>query len=124
MAMIGYLLVALGGALGAAARYGVGELGLRFGWGGFPWATLIVNVAGGLAMGVLAGLVAQGGGALRLFAGVGVLGGFTTFSAFSLDALRLIEAGETAASLAYVAASVAFSIGACWFGLTLVRTGA
>jgi CrcB protein len=114
-------LVAFGGALGAVARYGTGIVAVRLGIGGFPWATLFVNVLGGLFMGALAGWLSEGAPALRLFLGVGVLGGFTTFSAFSIDVVRLIEMNQTSAALAYVAASVIVSVGACWLGLVLVR---
>jgi CrcB protein len=115
------LLVAFGGALGAVARYGTGIVALRLGIGGFPWATLFVNVLGGLVMGALAGWLSEGAPALRLFLGVGVLGGFTTFSAFSIDVVRLIEMNQASAALAYVAASVIVSVGACWLGLVLAR---
>jgi CrcB protein len=114
-------LVAFGGALGAVARYGTGIVAVRLGMGGFPWATLFVNVLGGLLMGALAGWLSEGAPALRLFLGVGVLGGFTTFSAFSIDVVRLIEMNQTSAALAYVAASVIVSVGACWLGLVLAR---
>ncbi|MGE0828786.1 MAG: fluoride efflux transporter CrcB [Hyphomonadaceae bacterium] len=117
-------LVALGGALGALARYGVGEASLRLGWSGFPWATLAVNASGGLAMGLLAGWLGEGGPALRLLLGVGVLGGFTTFSAFSLDAVRLLESNQAGAAFAYIAASLVLSIGFCWAGLMLARSAA
>lgn len=122
--MQNFLLVALGGAIGASARYGVGLVSIQLGWSGFPWATLAINVSGGLAMGLLAGWLGEGGPALRLLLGVGVLGGFTTFSAFSIDAVRLIEANQMGAALAYVLASVLLSIGACWLGLALVRGAA
>lgn len=122
--MQAFLLVAAGGALGAMARYGAGLITLALGWSAFPWATLCVNVAGGLAMGALAGWLGEGGHALRLLLGVGVLGGFTTFSAFSLDVLRLIESNQIAAAAAYVLASVVISIGACWIGLALTRGAA
>ena len=95
--------VALGGAIGALLRYQTGRLLTH--WLGpntvtaFPWATLTVNVLGSLAMGLLAGYLArhgQGGDQWRLFLGVGVLGGFTTFSAFSLELMLLIERGQAA----------------------------
>lgn len=118
------LLVALGGALGACVRYGAGLVAIAFGASGFPWATLFVNLVGGLAMGLLAGWLGQGGAALRLLLGVGVLGGFTTFSAFSLDTVRLVEGGQIASAFAYVLVSVVFSIGACWLGLMITRGAA
>lgn len=110
--------------MGASARYGVGLLAERMGAANFPWATLVVNVLGGFAMGLLAGWVAAGGPALRLLLGVGLLGGFTTFSAFSIETVRLIEANQWGAALGYVAASVFVSIGACWAGLALARGAA
>jgi len=118
------LLVAAGGAAGALARYGAGALALRLGLAGFPWSTLAVNIIGGFAMGILAGWLADGAPALRLFLGVGVLGGFTTFSAFSLDVVRLLESNQLAPAFAYVLASVIASVLACWLGLALARGGA
>jgi CrcB protein len=112
--------VALGGAAGSVARYGVGVWAARLSGLAFPWGTLIVNVLGGLAMGVLAARVGPTQESLRLALGVGVLGGFTTFSAFSLETVRLIEQGPALATL-YVAASLILSVGACWAGLTLGR---
>lgn len=116
------LLVAVGGAVGAVARYGAGALSLALGLAGFPWATFLVNVVGGLAMGALAGWLGEGGAALRLLLGVGVLGGFTTFSAFSLDAVRLLEANQIGLAAAYVLGSTILSIGACWLGFVLARS--
>ena len=120
------LIVAAGGALGAAARYGVGVWTQRlFSAAQWPWATLTVNVVGGLLMGLLAGWLAFRGGAhgesLRLFAAVGVLGGFTTFSAFSLEAALMIERRQLAMAGGYVAASVVLSIAALFIGLMVAR---
>lgn len=112
------LLVALGGALGASARYGVGLGMARFG-AAFPWATLAVNVVGGLAMGLLVARTAPGD-TLRLALGVGALGGFTTFSAFSLETVGLME-HQPGLAMLYVVASVFLSVGACWLGLSLGR---
>ncbi|MBP1806784.1 fluoride efflux transporter FluC [Rubellimicrobium aerolatum] len=109
-----FLLVALGGALGSSARALVGLLVPS------PWATLLVNVAGGLLMGWLFALLGSGT-ALGALLMTGALGGFTTFSAFSLDALRLVEGGRGGQALAYVSASVALSLLACWVGLRLGR---
>lgn len=121
--MIPALLVALGGALGSLARYGV-NVGTTRAFGPlFPWGTLTVNVVGGFVMGLLAALIALRGGSneLRVFLLTGVLGGFTTFSAFSLDTMTLWERGEAATAALYVAASVALSIGALVAGLALGR---
>ena len=119
--MLNFALVAIGGAVGAMTRYGVGLLSVSLGVAGFPWATLGINVVGGFAMGLLAGALSEGGAALRLLLGVGVLGGFTTFSAFSLDAVRLMEADDLGGAAAYVLLSVVLSIGGCWLGLVLAR---
>ena len=116
-------LVMSGGALGAGARYLVGR---AVGVQAFPYATLGVNVAGGLMMGLLAGALARNGAAegWRLFLATGVLGGFTTFSAFSLDVVTLAERGQLMAATVYLALSVAGSIGALIAGLALVRVAA
>jgi fluoride exporter len=120
--------VALGGAIGALLRYQTGRWMTH--WLGpntvtaFPWATLTVNVAGSLAMGMLAGYLArhgQGGEQWRLFLGVGVLGGFTTFSAFSLEMMLLIERGQAAQGLIYAAVSVLAGLTALYLGLILMR---
>ncbi|HRH20673.1 MAG TPA: fluoride efflux transporter CrcB [Brevundimonas sp.] len=120
------LLVALGGAIGASARYGLGLAALRLAPGaGWPWATIAANVAGGLAMGLLAGWLALKGGAeqetIRLFAAVGVLGGFTTFSAFSLETIQMLERRQWAVAATYVGLSVVLSVVALFAGLTLAR---
>jgi len=121
--MTRFLIVAAGGALGAMARYGLGRL-LPV-TGGWPWPTLTANVVGGLLMGVLTGWLAfKGGGqgeTIRLFAAVGVLGGFTTFSAFSLETVLMIERREFAMASGYVAISVAASVIALFIGLILAR---
>lgn len=117
------ILVMTGGALGAGARHLVGRATLAA-WGpGLPIGTLAVNLLGGLLMGVLVGVLARsaGGEAWRLFLGVGVLGGFTTFSAFSLDVVLLIERGAATLALGYALASVVGSVAAVAGGLLLVR---
>ena len=116
------LHVALGGALGASARYLVGVGAVRLLGHGFPWATLVVNVLGSLAMGALVVLLAQKD-ATRLapLLMTGLLGGFTTFSAFSLDAVTLYERGQVGAAAGYVAVSVVFSIGALFAGMALMK---
>ncbi len=122
------LLVILGGGLGAWLRYLVGLAWARSigaaSAAAFPWATLTVNLIGSLAMGLLTGWLAgsgQGSESWRLLLGVGVLGGFTTFSAFSLQTLDLLRAGQTLAAFANVAASVILCIAAAalghWLGL-------
>ncbi|HRE44346.1 MAG TPA: fluoride efflux transporter CrcB [Terricaulis sp.] len=114
------LLVALGGAVGSVARYGVGLAAARWLGLGFPWGTLAVNVIGGLAMGLLAARVGPEQENLRLLLGVGLLGGFTTFSAFSLETVRLMQQAPAHGAL-YVAASLILSVGACWAGMILGR---
>jgi fluoride exporter len=118
------LIVMLGGAIGAGARHLVGSLTLaRFG-PGFPWGTLSVNLAGGLLMGLLAGWLARAGGseATRLFLAVGVLGGFTTFSAFSLEVFLMIERSQYGAAAFYVGTSVIGSVLLLCLGLWVWRT--
>ena len=119
------ILVMAGGAVGAGARHLVGRASLSLFGPGYPWGTLAVNIVGSLAMGVLAGMLARGlvagGEAARLLIGVGVLGGFTTFSAFSLDAVLMAERGGWIAALPYILASVIGSIVALVAGLHLVR---
>ncbi|MFN3819642.1 fluoride efflux transporter CrcB [Blastomonas sp.] len=116
-------LVMAGGALGAALRFHLTMLAVRMGYAGFPLATLTINVVGGLAMGVVAALVLRGyvGEPLRLFMAVGVLGGFTTFSAFSLDMFLMIERGQVAIALGYAAMSVGLSLAALATGLAITR---
>lgn len=115
--------VMIGGALGAGARHLVGATMLsRFG-PGFPWWTLTVNIVGGLLMGLLVSILAKGGGSeqARLLLGVGVLGGFTTFSAFSLETWLMIERGQAMIAAAYVLASVIGSVAALGLGLWVAR---
>ncbi len=116
------LQVAAGGALGASARYLTGVGAVRLFGHGFPWGTLIVNVVGSFLMVVLIVVLAQKGG-MRFapFLTIGLLGGFTTFSAFSLDAVTLFERGQIGAAAGYVAASVVVSIAALFFGLWIAR---
>lgn len=117
------LQVALGGALGAGGRYLVNRLAMHVLGAGFPWGTLAVNVMGSFAMGVVVVLLAHRGAAhLVPLLATGVLGGFTTFSAFSLDAVLLWERGESLLSLGYVFASVLLSIAALVAGLLLARS--
>lgn len=122
--MIPFLLVGLGGAIGAMLRYGVGvTLGSLA--NGFPAATFVVNILGSLAMGLLIGLLAkttpQLQNEIRLFLAIGVLGGFTTFSSFSLDAITLLERGDVALAALYIGGSVALSLAGLMLGLWAVR---
>jgi CrcB protein len=116
------LQVALGGALGALARHGAGLVAARLAVPGFPWATLAVNVAGSFLIGFLwIWLAARGAERLSPLLMTGFLGGFTTFSAFSLDALRLWETGAAGPAAAYVGASVGLSLAAAAGGMALGR---
>ena len=118
-------LVALGGALGASGRFVIGGWLTRAAGNGFPWGTLAVNVTGSFLMGLLAGLFALVWSApqdLRLFLTTGILGGFTTFSAFSLDVSLLWERGESSHALAYAAGSVMLSVFALFSGLAFGRS--
>ena len=118
------LLVAAGGAFGSVARYLVGVQALRLG-AGWPYGTLTVNMVGGALMGVLVGFLAHRGGTdqerLRVLLGVGVLGGFTTFSAFSLETALMIERRAYGQALSYSLLSVGLSIGALFLGLMAAR---
>jgi fluoride exporter len=121
---MGFLIVFLGGGLGAALRHGVNLLSARLLGTGFNYATPFENVSGSLVMGLLVGYFAFKGGASqhwRLFLTTGILGGYTTFSAFSLDTILLYERGELGLAALYVALSVALSIGGLMAGLALVR---
>jgi CrcB protein len=116
-------LVMAGGAIGAASRFHIGRWVVALSGGGWPTGTLAVNLLGGLLMGVLAGLLHKRGLAegWRLFLGVGILGGFTTFSAFSLEMMELIEQGRWLGSAAYAGLSVAGSVAMLAIGLYAVR---
>jgi len=125
--MVNILLVMAGGAIGSALRYQLGRLCTRAFGMGWPWGTLAANVIGGLVMGLFVGWLAaraQGGEQLRLFWAVGVLGGFTTFSSFSLETWLMIERGELLSAMTYVAASVIVAIAALAAGLMIMRMGA
>ncbi len=119
-----YVLVFVGGGCGAALRHAVNVLSAR-GFGlGFPYGTSIINITGSLVMGLIAGYLAFKGEASqpwRLFLMTGVLGGYTTFSAFSLDAALLYERGEIGTALLYIMGSVILSIAALTGGLALMR---
>jgi CrcB protein len=116
-----YLWVALGGAMGSVARYACSGLAVRWLGGGFPWGTLFVNVTGSFTIGVLAALVAAGsrpalGPDARAFFIVGILGGFTTFSSFSLETLNLARSGALGAAAANAALSLVSCLAAVWVG--------
>ncbi|GAA3378941.1 CrcB family protein [Streptomyces racemochromogenes] len=119
--------VAAGGAVGASARYGLALL-----WpaapGAFPWATFWTNTAGCALIGVLMVLISEGGRSaphplLRPFAGVGVLGGFTTFSTYAVDFSRLLDEGEAGTALAYAGLTVVAALGVVWAAASVTRLG-
>lgn len=121
-----FLLASLGGAIGAGARYLVNVICAQCMAPGFPWATFIINILGSFLMGVVvAGLVPYLGGSVawRTFLATGILGGFTTFSAFSLEAVDLIERQQTVAFLAYVSGSVVLSLAGLMAGVAIARAG-
>jgi CrcB protein len=121
---MGFLIVFLGGGLGAALRHGVNMTAARLLGTAFPYGTLTINVLGSLAMGLIAEFFALKSGLpqhWRLFLTTGILGGFTTFSAFSLEAALLYERGEVAGAAIYVVASVVLAIGALFAGMAIVR---
>jgi CrcB protein len=123
--MLQLLLVAVGGAIGSVLRYSVGIWALRIAGPNFPWGTLAVNVIGCFLIGVLAELITRrygGSVELRLLLITGFLGGFTTFSAFSLDTIALFERGALMAGITYVVASVAVSLAAVVAGLAVIRS--
>ena len=121
---MGYVIVFFGGGLGAALRHGMNLAAARAFGTAFPYGTFIINVTGSILMGLIAGYFAFKGGASqhwRLFLTTGILGGYTTFSAFSLDAALLYERGELGASLLYVVLSVVLSILGLFAGLYVIR---
>lgn len=125
--MTNMFLVMGGGAVGAALRYQLGRFAGQLAPGAaWPWGTFAANLIGGFAMGLLAGWLArsgQGAGeSVRLLLGVGVLGGFTTFSAFSLETMLMIERGQAMLALGYALASVIGAVAALALGLTLMRS--
>lgn len=123
--MMSFITVALGGAIGASARYGLGLIAIRVFGSGFPMGTFLANIFGGFLMGLLVGWLLRSGSShaetIRLFAAIGVLGGFTTFSSFSLEAIHMIQAKAYGPLLAYVGGSVVLSILAVAVGLFLMR---
>ena len=123
-----YLLVALGGALGSMARYGAGVLVGKAWDSAFPLGTMLINIVGSLAMGLFIGYLVRTTPAwqsdARLFVAVGILGGFTTFSSFSLDAISMLERGDIGPALLYVLVSVIVGIAALYGGLVVMRGAA
>lgn len=123
--MTSVFYAALGGAIGASLRYGVNVTSMKLLGANFPWGTMFVNIFGSFAMGVLIAVMAQAWNTshdMRIFLTTGVLGGFTTFSAFSLDFANLWERKEHALALAYAGGSVVLSLMAIFAGLWLART--
>ena len=123
--MLQILLVAIGGALGSVGRYLAGVHITRLMGSGFPYGTLTVNIVGSFLIGLLVELLARrfnGSMDLRLFLVVGFLGGFTTFSSFSLDALALFERGASLSAAAYIFTSLILSLAAVFAGLLLGRS--
>jgi CrcB protein len=111
-----YLLVALGSAVGGMARFWLTQMGAVW-WGAeFPWGTLVINLVGSVLIGMVAGLGGAVSNSLRILLMTGVCGGFTTFSAFSLQNVELIENGQLGSALGYIALSVLFCVVGCWVG--------
>ena len=123
--MNGFFLVALGGAIGAAGRYGAGLAATRLLPGAWPWGTFFVNVTGSFAMGLVVGWLAlkgaDSGQGTKLFLATGVLGGFTTFSAFSLEVVEMLRDDAMARAAGYAGASVGVGVAALFLGLWIAR---
>ena len=120
-----YLIVFLGAGIGGALRHGINVGATRLFGFGFPYGTLIVNVVGSFAMGLLAGFFAHRAGIpqhVRLFLTTGILGGFTTFSTFSLDAAVLIERHAFGLAAGYLVGSLGAGLAALFFGLAVFRS--
>ena len=122
--MFNLLLVVVGGGIGAGIRHLTNMGALRLAGPNFPWGTMTINIVGSFAMGLFIAVLARRGGSneLRLFVATGILGGFTTFSAFSLDFATLWERGATLPAFGYALASVIGAIIALFVGLWLART--
>ena len=116
-------LVMAGGALGSAGRYLTGRSMLSLLGPDWPWGTMTVNLLGGLLMGLLTGVLARVAApeGWRLFVAVGVLGGFTTFSSYSLEAVMLLERGQAGAAAIYIVGSVVLGLAGLFAGLLLMR---
>lgn len=125
--MYPYVLVAIGGAIGSVLRYGFGVGVGRLWRDAFPLGTLLINIVGSAVMGLFVGLMTRllptWQNEARLFFAVGVLGGFTTFSSFSLDAITMIERGDILPATLYVVLSVAGGLFALWLALQIMRFG-
>ena len=125
--MNGFLYVALGGAIGASLRHGAGLAAVRLGLSGWPWATFFVNLLGSLLMGLLIGFLAFRGEALgggqgtRLFLATGLLGGVTTFSAFSLEIAQFVQKDEWTRAIAYAGLSVLLGLALVLAGMIIMR---
>lgn len=119
-----FLLVFVGAGLGGMLRHAINMLSLRWLGPNFPWGTFIINITGSIAMGLVVGFLAHRnvpGTELRLFVATGILGGYTTFSTFSLDTISLWERGEIATAAAYVLGSLLLSFVGLWFGMVVFR---
>jgi len=125
--MYPYLLVAIGGAIGSVLRYGTGVAVGSLWRNPFPLGTLLINIVGSLVMGLFVGTMVRTlpgwQNEARLFFAVGVLGGFTTFSSFSLDAISMLERGELLPAAVYVLVSVIGGLFALWLALVVMRMG-
>ena len=125
MMLLHFFFVGLGGAIGSMLRFGTGIISIKTFGVNFPWGTLTVNLVGSFCIGLLFGLSTQiqhFSEEVKLFLMVGILGGFTTFSAFSMDTILLFERGQIIQACLYAAASVILSLTVTFIGLTLIRT--
>jgi CrcB protein len=121
---MGFVVVFIGAGIGGMLRHLLGLLSLRWLGPGFPYGTLVINITGSAVMGLVIGYLAARnipGQLLRLFLTTGILGGYTTFSTFSLDSVTLWERGEPAAAIGYVLASVVLSLAALFGAMLLMR---
>jgi CrcB protein len=125
--MLSYLLIAIGGALGSVARFWFSQIAARHFGDSFPWGTLLVNISGSFAIGFFASLIGPGGRSMlnpngQLFFMVGVCGGYTTFSAFSLQTLNLLKDGKWLYAAAYSVLSVLLCLAGVWLGQILATS--
>ncbi|HWI29439.1 MAG TPA: fluoride efflux transporter CrcB [Stellaceae bacterium] len=124
--LVTYLVIGIGSALGGLARYGCGLLAVALWGAGFPWGTLLINIIGSLVIGGFATLTGPDGRVLvgslgRQFVMIGLCGGYTTFSSFSLETLSLLQHGRLAAAAAYIALSLVLCLLGVWIGHALAR---